>query len=45
MFTKGKTWGEGINQELRINIHTLLYIRQVTNKDLHIAQGTLLNIL
>ena len=26
MVTKGKTWGGGINQELGINIHTLLYM-------------------
>ena len=26
--------GGGINQELGINIHTLLYVRQITNKDL-----------
>ena len=27
MGTKGKTWGGGINQELGINIHTLLYYK------------------
>ena len=27
MFTKGETWGRGINQELVINIHTLQYLR------------------
>ena len=26
--------GGEINQELGINIHTLLYVRQITNKDL-----------
>ena len=31
---KGKCEGGGINQELGINTHTLLYIRQITNKDL-----------
>jgi len=31
MVTKGE---KGINQELGINIHTLLYIRQITNMDL-----------
>ena len=24
---KGEMWGEGINQEFRINIYTLLYIK------------------
>ena len=28
-----------------VNIYTLLYIKQVTNKDLLIAQGTTCNIL
>ena len=27
MVTKGETLGEGINQELGMNIYTLLYIR------------------
>ena len=41
----GQGAGE-LNQELGINMHTLLYIRQITNKDLlYIAEGTLLNIL
>lgn len=31
--------------ELEINIHTLLYIRQITNMSFCMAQGTLLNIL
>ena len=34
MVTKEKMWGGGINQELEMNIHTLLYIREITNKDL-----------
>ena len=32
--TKGEVRGWGINQELGMNAHTLLYIRQKTNKDL-----------
>ena len=32
-------WGAGINQELGINIHTLLYIRWITNKDLLYSTG------
>ena len=31
--TKGEMCGEWINWELGINIHTLLYIKLVTNKD------------
>ena len=34
MVTKGETWQVGINQDLGIKIHTLLYIKQITNKDL-----------
>ena len=49
MVTKAETWvgGEqGINQELGINIHTLLYIRQITNKGLLYSTGnSILNIL
>ena len=41
---KGKAGG-GINQEVGINIYTLLYIKEITNKDLLIAQGIILNIL
>ena len=39
MFTKGVMLGGGVNQEFRINIHTLLYIRQTTNKDLLYSTG------
>ena len=40
MITKGETWGGGgINQELGMNIHTLLYIRQIANKDLLYSTG------
>ena len=49
MVTKVETLvaGErGINQELGINIHTLLNIRQITNKGLLYSTGnSLLNIL
>ena len=37
--TKGEMWRGGINQELGMNIHTLLYIRQITNKDLLHSTG------
>ena len=30
---------EGINQEFGINIYTLLYIKQITNKDLPYSTG------
>ena len=33
-------WGKGINQEFRINIYTLLYIKQIINRDLLFAQET-----
>ena len=40
MVTKGETWVGGvINQELGINTHTLLYIRQITSKDLLYSKG------
>ena len=40
MVTKGKHGGGGgINQELGMNTHTLLYIRQITNKDLLYSTG------
>ena len=29
MVTKGETWWGGINQELEINIHTILHIRDI----------------
>ena len=34
MVTQWETWREGINQELGINKHTLLYIKEITIKDL-----------
>ena len=30
--TKGERWGGGINQEFEINIHILLYIKQITKE-------------
>ena len=36
---KGKCSGGGISQELGVNIHTLLYIRQIGNKDLLHSTG------
>ena len=44
MVTKGERRG-GINGEIVIDIYTLLYIKQITNKDLCIAHGTLPNTL
>ena len=38
--TTGETWNGGTNQEPGINIYTLLYVRQVTNKDLLWSTGT-----
>ena len=37
-YQRGKVWG-GINQEFGINIYTLLYIKQITNKDLLYSTG------
>ena len=42
MVTRG--WGVGINWEIKIDIYTLLYIKQIM-RTLCIAQGTLLNTL
>ena len=39
MVTKGEMWRGGVNQELGINIHTPLYIRQITNKNLLYSTG------
>ena len=39
MLTKGETLWGGINQELGMNTHTLLYIRYKTNKDLVYSTG------
>ena len=39
MVTKGERSRRGINYEFGINIYTLLYIKQVTNKDLLYSTG------
>ena len=39
MVAKGETWRGGINQELGMNTHTLLYIKQIINKDLLYSTG------
>ena len=39
MVTKGETWEEETSQETGINIYTLLYINQITNKDLMYSTG------
>ena len=36
---QGGKGGEGINQELKINMYTLLYIKQITNEDLLYSTG------
>ena len=38
-YQRGKVGGGGINQESGINIHTLLYIKQMNNKDLVYSTG------
>ena len=39
MVMKGEMWGEVINQETETNIYTILYIKQITNKDLPYSTG------
>ena len=39
MVTKGVRGGGGINWEFRINRYTLLYIKQINNKDLLYSTG------
>ena len=39
MVTKEETWGRRISQELGMNMHTPLYIRKITNKDLLYSTG------
>ena len=38
-YPKGQVGGRGINQEFGINIYTLLYIKQIINKDLLYSTG------
>ena len=46
MITREEKEGGGINWEVVMDIYTLLYINQVTNKDLYyIAQRTLFSTL
>ena len=33
MVAKEKMWGEVINQEIEVNIYTILNIKEITNKD------------
>ena len=39
MFTKGERGWGGINWELGIHIYTLLWIKQITNRDLLYSTG------
>ena len=39
MVTRGQTVGGGINWETGIDVYTLLYIKQRTNKDLLYSTG------
>ena len=39
-YQRGNMGGGGIYQELEMNIHTLLYIRQITDKDLLYSTGS-----
>ena len=39
MVIKGERWVGVINQEFEMNISTLLYIKQITNKDLLCSTG------
>ena len=39
MFTKGEMWWGGVNQRIGIDVYTLLYIKQIGNKDLLYRTG------
>ena len=39
MVTKGEKWKGGINQESGDNIYTLLYVKQINNKDPLYSKG------
>ena len=39
MVAKGATWGERINWEFGIDIYTLLYIKEITNKGSMYSSG------
>ena len=45
MVTKGDSQGEGDKLEVWINIYTLLYIKQVNNKDLLYSTGNYIQYL
>ena len=34
MVTRGMGWGRGIDWELGVDMYTLLYLKQIINKDL-----------
>ena len=34
MVSRGKRWGKGTVREFGIDMYTLLYLKQITNKDL-----------
>ena len=36
---------EGIAREFGMDLYTLLYLKWIINKDLHIAYGTLFNVM
>ena len=37
--TKGEMWRGRINQELGMNVYTVLYTRQISSKDLQYSKG------
>ena len=43
--TLSSLWGEGLVRELGIYTYPLLYLKWITNKVHHIAQGTLFNVM
>ena len=43
MVTKWETWWGGIKQDVGMNIHTLLHVREITNKDLLCSTGNLIS--
>ena len=45
MVTKGERWGGGINCEFGINRYTLLYIKQISIKDLLYSTGNCIQYL
>ena len=45
MVFKGERCQGGINWEFGIDIHTLLYLKQITTRTYYTAQGALRNIL